>query len=195
VCTDPRARKPQVKRAALPSAPAYSLDPEERKQRTKRDIIEGRNKKGEPADKVSSLLVLLIERALVSALLRSADRLVHSSCSLRAEAKDGREGQDGQGQDRGGLPAALQRTRAAFTASLARIRCSFASHLHLSLSLAVQEKHRGESLVAQHAKTAKEQQAAKVLMRTVDRCLLVVSCSCSRLLHIPFRRRLSCACV
>ncbi len=50
--TDPRARKPQPKRAALPSAPAYSLDPEERKQRTKRDIIEGRNKKGEPADKV-----------------------------------------------------------------------------------------------------------------------------------------------
>jgi hypothetical protein len=75
---------------------------------------------------------------------------------------------------------------------------AFAARLHLtciSLSLAVQEKHRGESLVAQHAKTAKEQQAAKVLMRTVDRCLLVVSCSCSRLLHIPVRRRLSCACV
>lgn len=49
---DPRVRKPQERKAALPVAPSYSLDPEERRQRSKRDIVEGRKKKDEPADKV-----------------------------------------------------------------------------------------------------------------------------------------------
>lgn len=53
-------RKPQEKKAALPLAPSYSLDPEERRQRSKRDIVEGRKKKDEPAGKVERPVTLLM---------------------------------------------------------------------------------------------------------------------------------------
>lgn len=158
--TDPRARKPQPKRAALPSAPAYSLDPEERKQRTKRDIIEGRNKKGEPADKVPPPSPLSLQSPMPDADTRRRLPLSPAGVWSRpAEAKDRGQAQNGQGQDRGGLPAALQRT-------LLPLFCFSQRHRHhhrlTRLVTKLQEKHRPESLVSQHAKSVNEKKLEKV---------------------------------
>jgi len=78
--------------------------------------------------------------------------------SRPAEAKDRGQAQNGQGQDRGGLPAALQRTLPLF--------CFSQRHRHrhrlTRLVTKLQEKHRPESLVSQHAKSVNEKKLEKV---------------------------------
>lgn len=83
--------------------------------------------------------------------------------SRPAEAKDRGQAQNGQGQDRGGLPAALQRTLPLLCFSHhQRHRHRHHHHRLTRLVAKLQEKHRPESLVSQHAKSVNEKKLEKV---------------------------------